>query len=120
MPRDQCRRRDANDLAVESRRLWTQYHPDDAHLATILWDGVYGSAMPPWRQLDKSDLAALTAYVRSLEAQMMTPVSMSSEELDAASKLFAANCVSCHGDHGAAMGRPLEVLSRRRSTSMSG
>src|ERR1700692_3213494 len=104
MPRDQCRRRDANDLAVESRRLWTQYHPDDAHLATILWDGVYGSAMPPWRQLDKSDLAALTAYVRSLEAQMMTPVSMSSEERDAASKLFAANCVSCHGDHGAGDG----------------
>ena len=76
-----------------------QDHYSDAHLATILWDGVYGSAMPPWRQLDKSDLTALTAYVRSLEAQV-TPVSMSSQDLDVASKLFAANCVSCHGAHG--------------------
>jgi cbb3-type cytochrome c oxidase subunit I len=80
-----------------------QDHYSDAHLATILWDGVYGSAMPPWRQLDKSDLTAVTAYVGSLEAQV-TPVSMSSQELDAASKLFAANCVSCHGEQGAGDG----------------
>jgi cytochrome c oxidase cbb3-type subunit I/II len=80
-----------------------QDHYSDAHLATILWDGVYGSAMPPWRQLDKSDLTALTAYVRSLEAQV-TPVSMSSQALDVAAKLFAANCVSCHGEHGAGDG----------------
>jgi len=74
-------------------------HYSDAHLATILWDGVYGSSMPPWRGLDKTDLAAVTAYVHSLEAQV-TPISMSSQELDKASKLYAANCVSCHGDHG--------------------
>jgi mono/diheme cytochrome c family protein len=76
-----------------------QDHYSDAHLATILWDGVYGSAMPPWRQLDKSDLTAVTAYVGSLEAQE-APVSMSPQDLDTASKLFAANCVHCHGDHG--------------------
>ena len=74
-------------------------HYSGAHLATILWDGIYGSAMPPWRQLDKSDLVEVTAYVESLEAQV-TPVSLSSQELDAASKLFADNCVSCHGEHG--------------------
>jgi mono/diheme cytochrome c family protein len=59
--------------------------------------------MPPWRQLDKSDLIAVTAYVGSLEAQL-TPVTLSPQELDAASRLFAANCVSCHGDHGAGDG----------------
>ena len=80
-----------------------QDHYSDAHLATILWDGVYGSAMPPWRQLDKSDLTAVTAYVGSLEAQV-TPVSMPSQELAAVSKLFVANCVSCHGEHGAGDG----------------
>jgi mono/diheme cytochrome c family protein len=74
-------------------------HYSDAHLATILWDGVYGSAMPPWRQVDKADLAAVNAYVDSLEAPV-TPISMSLQELDKASKLFASNCVSCHGDHG--------------------
>jgi cytochrome c oxidase cbb3-type subunit I/II len=75
------------------------HHYSDADLATMLWDGVYGSAMPPWRQLDKADLAAVTAYVQSLQAPITT-VSMSPQDLDAASKLFAANCVSCHGDHG--------------------
>jgi cbb3-type cytochrome c oxidase subunit I len=74
-------------------------HYSDAHLATILWDGVYGSAMPPWRQVDKADLAAVNAYVDSLEAPV-TPISMSLQELDKASKLFESNCVSCHGDHG--------------------
>jgi cytochrome c oxidase cbb3-type subunit I/II len=75
------------------------HHYSDADLATILWDGVYGSAMPPWRQLDKADLAGLTAYVRSLQAPVAT-VSMSPQDSNAASKLFAANCVSCHGTHG--------------------
>jgi len=86
-----------------------QDHYSDAHLATILWDGVYGSAMPPWRQLDKSDLTAVTAYVGSLEAHV-TPVSMLPPELDAASKLFASNCVSCHGDHGAGDGAAAGAL----------
>lgn len=79
------------------------HHYSDADLATILWDGVYGSAMPPWRQLYKEDLAGVTAYVRSLQAQV-TEVSMPPQELDAASKLFAANCVSCHGITGAGDG----------------
>ncbi|WP_084080387.1 cbb3-type cytochrome c oxidase subunit I [Edaphobacter aggregans] len=75
------------------------HHYSDADLATILWDGVYGSAMPTWRQLDKADLVAVAAYVESLQAPITT-VSMSPQDLDAASKLFAANCVSCHGEHG--------------------
>jgi mono/diheme cytochrome c family protein len=75
------------------------HHYSDADLATILWDGVYGSAMPPWRQLDKADLVAVTAYVKSLEAKV-TQVSLSAQEMDAASKLYAANCVSCHGERG--------------------
>jgi cytochrome c oxidase cbb3-type subunit I/II len=78
-------------------------HYSDAHLATILWDGVYGSSMPPWRQLDKADLAAVDAYVHSLEAQAI-PISKSSQELDKASELYAANCVSCHGDDGGGNG----------------
>lgn len=80
-----------------------RHHYSDADLATILWDGVYGSAMPPWRQLDKSDLAAVTAYVQSLQAPFAREP-MAPQELDAASKLFASNCVSCHGAQGAGDG----------------
>ncbi len=74
-------------------------HYSDSHLATVLWDGVYGSAMPAWRQLDKADLDAVAAYVQSLQAKV-AKVALSQQEMDAASRLFAANCVSCHGSHG--------------------
>ena len=75
------------------------HHYSDADLATILWDGAYGSAMPPWRQLDKSDLSAVAGYVQSLQTPVTT-VSMSPQDLDAAFRLFAANCVNCHGAQG--------------------
>jgi mono/diheme cytochrome c family protein len=44
-----------------------------------------------------------------MEAQV-TQMSMPSPELDAASKLFAANCVSCHGEHGAGDGAAAGAL----------
>jgi cbb3-type cytochrome c oxidase subunit III len=84
-------------------------HFSDAHLATVLWDGVYGSAMPAWRQLDKTDLGAVAAYVQSLQAKI-TKVSMSSQEIDAAAKLYAANCVNCHGEHGTGDGAAAGAL----------
>lgn len=84
-------------------------HYADAHLATVLWDGVYGSSMPAWRQLDKADLEAVTRYIQSLEAKVTT-VSMSPQDRDAASKIYAANCVSCHGDHGAGDGAAAGAL----------
>jgi mono/diheme cytochrome c family protein len=71
----------------------------EAHLATVLWDGVYGSAMPAWRQLEKSDLEDVTTYVRSLEAQAASPT-MSPDQQTAAATVYAANCVSCHGAAG--------------------
>jgi len=49
--------------------------------------------------LDKADMAAATAYVQSLQAPVVA-VSLSPKDLDAASKLFATNCVSCHGAQG--------------------
>jgi cbb3-type cytochrome oxidase cytochrome c subunit len=84
-------------------------HYAAAHLATVLWDGVYGSSMPAWRQLDKADLEAVTAYIQSLQAKVTT-VSMSPQDWDAASKIYAANCVSCHGDHGAGDGAAAGAL----------
>src|SRR5205807_9997903 len=40
----------------------------DERLSSVLWNGVAGSAMPPWRQLPAEDLRALVAYVHSLHA----------------------------------------------------
>ncbi|HVH87312.1 MAG TPA: c-type cytochrome, partial [Terriglobales bacterium] len=74
-------------------------HFSDAHLATVLWDGVYGTAMPPWRQLDKEDLGDVAAYVRSLQSNAVT-VSVSDLDRTAAQQIYEAHCVSCHGESG--------------------
>jgi cbb3-type cytochrome c oxidase subunit III len=74
-------------------------HFSDAHLATVLWDGVYGSAMPAWRQLDKEDLGDVAAYVRSLQSNEVT-VSVSDRDRTAAQQIYEAHCVSCHGESG--------------------
>lgn len=74
-------------------------HFSDEHMATVLWDGVAGSSMPAWRQWDKHDLAAVAAYVDSLESSQVAPALSSSDEQKAA-QIYAAHCVSCHGAAG--------------------
>ncbi len=74
-------------------------HFSDQHLATVLWDGVYGSSMPAWRQLEKTDLEDVTSYVQSLQAQAVHP-QMSPAVAASAKTIYAANCVSCHGATG--------------------
>jgi mono/diheme cytochrome c family protein len=64
----------------------------------VLWNGVAGSAMPPWRQLPTEDLRALIAYVQSLHAPGATPRIQEAAGLGKA--LFAATCASCHGETG--------------------
>lgn len=74
-------------------------HFSDAHLAAALWDGVSGSAMPAWRQLDKADLEDVASYVLSIQAPV-TSQSMTAAEFAAAGRIYSANCVSCHGSGG--------------------
>jgi cytochrome c oxidase cbb3-type subunit I/II len=74
-------------------------HFSDAHLATILWDGVSGSAMPPWRQLEKNDLQDVTMYVQSIQAPI-SRASMAPADLVTAQQIYASNCINCHGANG--------------------
>src|SRR5467141_4633253 len=70
----------------------------DERLSSVLWNGVTGSAMPPWRQLPAEDLRALVAYIESLHVASAPPSTQESTTLSQAKSLFAANCASCHGD----------------------
>lgn len=74
-------------------------HFSDQHLATVLWDGVYGSSMPAWRQLEKSDLEDVTTYVQSLQNKPVL-VTASPVDMAAAAQIYQAHCVSCHGVAG--------------------
>jgi mono/diheme cytochrome c family protein len=84
----------------------------DERLSGVLWNGIPGSSMPPWRQLPAEDLRTLIAYVQSLrvpDAPFLSHAAASVDQHAAASvdqgkALFAANCASCHGDRGSGDG----------------
>jgi mono/diheme cytochrome c family protein len=76
----------------------------DERLSSVLWNGVAGSSMPPWRQLPTEDLRALVAYIHSLHPPSAVPSTQEETSLDEGKSLFAANCASCHGDRGAGNG----------------
>src|SRR5579864_6520632 len=81
----------------------------DERLSGVLWNGVAGSAMPPWRQLPTEDLRALIAYIQSLNAPGATPRIQEAAGLGKA--LFAATCASCHGVTGEGNGPAAGALA---------
>jgi cytochrome c oxidase cbb3-type subunit I/II len=72
----------------------------DERLSSVLWNGVAGSSMPPWRQLPTEDLRALVAFIQSLHVPGSAPSTQAATSLNEAESLFAANCASCHGARG--------------------
>ncbi len=83
----------------------------DERLSSVLWNGVAGSAMPPWRQLPTEDLRGLVAYIHSLHLPSAAPSMQEATNLNVGKSLFAANCASCHGDTGAGNGPAAGALS---------
>jgi cbb3-type cytochrome oxidase cytochrome c subunit/cytochrome c553 len=83
----------------------------DERLSSVLWNGVAGSSMPPWRQLPAEDLRALVAYIQSLHPPSAAPPTQEDTSLDEGKSLFATNCASCHGDRGAGNGPAAGALA---------
>src|SRR6266404_4986809 len=83
----------------------------DERLSSVLWNGVAGSSMPPWRQLPTEDLRALVAYIHNLHVPGAAPSTQDVKTLDEGKSLFAANCASCHGDTGAGDGPAAGALA---------
>jgi cytochrome c oxidase cbb3-type subunit 2/cytochrome c oxidase cbb3-type subunit I/II len=85
----------------------------DERLSSVLWNGVEGSSMPPWRQLPAEDLRALVAYIQSLHVPGAVPSTQGATSLNDGESLFAANCASCHGAKGAGNGPVAGALAPR-------
>src|ERR1700675_546345 len=69
----------------------------DERLSSVLWNGVAGSAMPPWRQLPAEDLRALVAYIHTLHVPSAVTSTQEATSFNVGKFLFASNCASCHG-----------------------
>jgi mono/diheme cytochrome c family protein len=68
-------------------------------LARALWNGVAGTSMPAWRDHSPADLAALAAYVKSLQTRGAEPT-FPEGIADLGARVYASSCVQCHGDNG--------------------
>jgi cbb3-type cytochrome c oxidase subunit III len=76
----------------------------DERLSSVLWNGIAGSSMPPWRQLPAEDLRALIAYIQSLQRSTAAPSAQEAAAANQGLPFFAAYCASCHGVTGAGNG----------------
>jgi mono/diheme cytochrome c family protein len=84
-------------------------------VSAALWNGVTGSAMPAWRDQRPDDLRGVLTYVRylsSMQEPVTRPAVVDPSRFDAARKLFAPNCASCHGDNGGGDGPAAAALAR--------
>jgi cytochrome c oxidase cbb3-type subunit 2/cytochrome c oxidase cbb3-type subunit I/II len=83
----------------------------DERLSSVLWNGIPGSSMPPWRQLAAEDLRALIAYIQRLRVPSAPTTSQETARVDQGKALFAANCASCHGERGTGDGPTAGALA---------
>jgi mono/diheme cytochrome c family protein len=71
----------------------------DERLADVLWNGVWGTAMPAWRDWPLEDLAALRDVVQGFGVSSQDQASAA--VLDGiGARVYAANCAQCHGETG--------------------
>ena len=77
----------------------------NAQLATVLWNGVAGTAMPAWRDQPLDRLAHLITAVQSLGDDGAAKRAAGDEAapggaLEMGARVYAANCSQCHGERG--------------------
>jgi mono/diheme cytochrome c family protein len=68
-------------------------------LSQALWNGVSGTAMPGWRDLPASDLAALATVVREFHQKQPEP-ELPRDVLELGAQVYADHCTQCHGEKG--------------------
>ena len=69
-----------------------------ARVADALWNGVAGTAMQAWRDYPPGDLAAIAGVVQGFHAGQDAAVPDSLVAIG--ERVYAANCVQCHGQDG--------------------
>ena len=79
-------------------------------LADVLWNGVWGTAMPAWRDWPLEDLAALRDVVQGFSLSSQSPATAAPTDAALGARVYAANCVQCHGEGGGGDGSAVAEL----------
>jgi mono/diheme cytochrome c family protein len=72
-------------------------------LGFALWNGVSGTAMPAWRDLEPADLASVAEVVRGFHAAQTEPA-IPKEVLALGARVYSDRCAQCHGTSGSGDG----------------
>jgi cbb3-type cytochrome c oxidase subunit III len=75
-----------------------------------LWNGVRGTAMPPWRDLSSSDLSAAARVVREFHIASTEPAPPAGF-LALGQQVYADHCAQCHGEQGAGDGPAVSEIA---------
>jgi cbb3-type cytochrome oxidase cytochrome c subunit len=78
---------------------FVEHEYSTARMADALWNGVAGSSMPAWRDHPAGDLAAVGAVVAGFSAARQDPP-LPENLSEIGARVYAANCVQCHGERG--------------------
>jgi cbb3-type cytochrome oxidase cytochrome c subunit/cytochrome c2 len=83
----------------------------DDRLSAILWNGVYGSAMPAWREYSARDLRDLVAFIQQPPRIADGEATLAAADRTQAQSLFSEHCASCHGEQGDGRGPAADALA---------
>jgi cytochrome c oxidase cbb3-type subunit I/II len=83
----------------------------DERLSAVLWNGIYGSAMPAWREYSERDLRDLTVFLQHLPRATDKLAQLDEASLSKAQGIFVQNCASCHGEQGDGHGPAAAALA---------
>jgi mono/diheme cytochrome c family protein len=97
-----------------------------ARMVDALWNGTVGTSMPAWRDHSPADLAALTDAVLAFDVTA-PDAPVAPDELALGARVYAANCVQCHGAAGDGRGSaaaelriaPTDFRTQRPSLSLA-
>jgi cbb3-type cytochrome oxidase cytochrome c subunit len=78
-------------------------------IADALWNGIEGTAMQAWRDHPPADLAAIARTVQRFQATEDTKVP--DRLVATGERVYAANCVQCHGRNGGGDGSAAAELT---------
>ena len=89
----------------------------DAELKTIVKQGIAGTSMPAFDDMDDDDLDHLVAHIRSLSSSGVTSAPIAGDAKHGAQVYARSGCASCHrvGDAGSDYGPSLTRIGGGRS-----